>query len=94
MTTKLFEPQAATAQRQVMHYANELMDMVRARHADAQFYGPTYWPTEQLWIIDAFFDQGEDFDLQEQLSEREMDILLAEDLWLCVLPIPFSLYTQ
>ena len=94
MTTKILEPQSFTTQQQVMHYASELMTMVRTRHADAQFHGPTYWPSEQLWVIDAFFDQGEDFELQAQLSERETDILLVEGLWLCVLPKPLSFYVQ
>jgi hypothetical protein len=80
-------------QPQVLRYANELMSLVRARHIDAQFHGPTYWPEESLWVIDAFFAQGEDFDLQEQLSARETDILLSDGVWLCVVPMPLSFYT-
>lgn len=73
-------------------YASELIGIVRSRHPKAFFRGPVYWSEEQLWLIEAFFDSGEDFELQEQLSQRETDILLTEGIWLCVLPIPLSNY--
>jgi hypothetical protein len=80
-------------QERLTHYANELMNLVLVRHAKAQFRGPWHRPDEQLWVVEAYFDDGEDFELQEQLSERETDILLKENLWLCVVPLPVAAYT-
>ncbi len=68
------------------------MNMVRARHPSARFRGPIYWADEGLWVIDAFCDHGEDFELQAQLSERETDILLNEGIWLCVVLMPSDAY--
>jgi hypothetical protein len=73
-------------------YAAELISLVQASHPAALFLVPNYWPDEQLWLIDAFFDQGEDFTLQERLSERETDILLDHGLWFCVLLLPLADY--
>ncbi len=72
--------------------ATELIEMVRLRHPDARFTGPTYWAGEELWFFDAYFDDGEDFELQEKLSERETDILLEDKIWLAVLLLPLSAY--
>ena len=82
--------QTEVRETRVNEHAFELIELVRARHPEAQFHGPLYWADEQLWIIEALFDHGEDFDLEEQLSERETDILLMEGIWLCVIPMPFS----
>jgi hypothetical protein len=85
--------QTDSRQKQLAHYADELINLVLARHTEAYFRGPWYRPDDQLWVVDAYFDDGEDFELQEQLSERETDILLAEDLWFCVLLLPLSAYS-
>ncbi|HBY93741.1 MAG: hypothetical protein M5U01_26710 [Ardenticatenaceae bacterium] len=75
---------------EVSHHANELIALIRHRHPEARFRGPFYWSHEHLWVIEAFFNHGEDFELQELLSERETDILLANGIWLVVLPLPLS----
>lgn len=72
--------------------ANELIEMVRRRHPDAHFTGPTYWEGDELLLFDAYFDEGEDFELENQLSERETDILLDDNIWLGVLLLPLSAY--
>ncbi|HRJ40335.1 MAG: hypothetical protein KJZ86_05945 [Caldilineaceae bacterium] len=90
MNTLLIESPTETVHTRVLRYATELIELVRARHPEARFYGPTYWPDESLWVVDAFFKQGEDFELQEQLSERETDILLKEGIWLCLVPSSFA----
>lgn len=74
------------------YQAEQLIALIRTRHADARVRGPTYWSEENLWIIDAFFDHGEDFELQARLSERETDILLSEGIWLCVVLMPSAAY--
>ena len=81
-------PQTEARETHVNEYAFELIELVRVRHPEARFRGPLYWADERLWIIEALFDHGEDFDLEEQLSERETDILLAESIWLCGIPMP------
>jgi len=90
----LIPPIQTKADAQVMERASELMEIIRARHPDARFIGPTYSPEEDLWLIDAYFDQGEDPDLQDQLSERETDILLEDGLWLCVLCLPADAFSE
>ncbi len=92
MNTILAKSPTDTVQTRVLRYATELIELVRARHPEAQFQGPSYWSDERLWVIDAFFNQGEDFELQERLSERETDILLEEGIWLCL--VPSSLLTD
>lgn len=92
MSVETVVAQAEVPQLQIARLADGLIELVRSRHPEAQFHGPTYWPEERLWIIEAYFDHGEDFELQEQLSERETDLLLAESIWLCVIPMPMSLY--
>lgn len=72
--------------------ATELIEMVRSRHPDAHFTGPTYWEGDELLLFDAYFDDGDDFELEEKLAERETDILLDDDIWLGVLLLPFSAY--
>jgi len=52
--------------------ATELIEMVRSRHPDAHFTGPTYWAGEELWFFDAYFDDGEDFELEGKLAERRL----------------------
>jgi predicted flap endonuclease-1-like 5' DNA nuclease len=74
-------------QRQLHRYINELAEIIRFRHPKARFRGPTYWPEEQLWLIETFFDGDEDFELQERLSQYETDILVNEGIWLCVIPV-------
>jgi hypothetical protein len=66
--------------------------MVRARYPDVRFRGPVYWPDEDLWLISAYLDDNEDFELREQLSNREMDILIDEDIPMLVLLLPSSSY--
>ena len=70
----------------------ELMRLVRDRHPDARFVGPMPGPEEGLWIIDAYFGNGEDDELCEELGRRETDILLNDGLWLSVLCLPASEY--
>lgn len=70
----------------VMARGQELIALVKSKHPDARFIGPRYWPTENLWLIDAYFGEGEDFELEDRLSERETDILLSEKILFCVLP--------
>ena len=72
--------------------ATELIEMVRVRHPDAHFTGPSYWAGEELWLFDAYFDDGEDFELQSKLAERGTDILLDDNIWLGVLLLPLSAY--
>ncbi len=43
-------------------------------------------------LFDAYFDDGDDFELEEKLAERETDILLDDDIWLGVLLLPLSAY--
>lgn len=72
--------------------ASELIEMVHTHHPKARVIGPTYWSDEPLWLIDAFFDDGEDFELQESLSERSTDILLEDGICMGVLLMPLSAY--
>jgi hypothetical protein len=76
----------------VKERAEELMALVKAKHPEARFIGPRYWTEEDLWLIDAYFE-GEDFELQDRLSERETDILLDDDIWLCTLFLPLDAFS-
>jgi hypothetical protein len=87
-----FQMQLAFLQRRVNQHARELKQMVRARYPDVRFRGPVYWPDEDLWLISAYLDDNEDFELREQLSNREMDILIDEDIPMLVLLLPSSSY--
>ncbi|MBI3361400.1 MAG: hypothetical protein HY023_09855 [Chloroflexi bacterium] len=93
MSVDVLQPHTDTLQQQVAYHASELIALVRAKHPEARFHGPTYWSDEGLWVIEAFFDHGEDFELEDRLSERETDILLTEDMWFCVIPASLSLYS-
>lgn len=93
MTLQTFDfPKTKNHQEQIEHFADELADLVRSRHKQSYFRGPWYHADEQLWVIEAYFDAGEDFDLQEELSRRETDILLETNLWFCVLPMPLATF--
>jgi len=75
----------------VKEQANELMALVEAKHPEVRFVGPMYWPDENMWLVDAYFE-GEDFELEDQLSERETDILLEDDICLSVLCMPLEAF--
>ncbi len=74
----------------VLAYAEELISLVTDKYPRACFIGPTHSDEENLWLIEAYFDDGEDFELQDHLSEREIDILLAEDIWMGTLCLPLA----
>jgi hypothetical protein len=90
MTLETFQVKLSILQGWVDRFAGELMEMVRTRHPEALFSGPYYWPDEGLWLIDAHVENTEDFELREQLSERETDILDDEGIWLCTLLLPLA----
>jgi hypothetical protein len=92
MITDTLQTHTNTHQTLFNERADELIEMVRTRHPEARFYPPAYWAGEQLWLINAFFDNGEDFELEDKLSERETDILLEDNIWLGVLLMPLSAY--
>lgn len=94
MSLQTFDfPQIKNHQEQIEHFADELTDLVRSRHKQSYFRGPRYYSDDHLWVIEAYFDTGEDFALQEELSKRETDILLETSLWFCVLPMPLTAYS-
>ncbi len=90
MTVSISPKLSGRLESPVLNRAEELMGLVKARHSQARFIGPTYSPEEDLWLIEAYFDEAEDFELQDHLSEYETDILLADNIWLCVLCLPLA----
>jgi len=78
----------------VSKYGQELINMVKAKYPQARFIGPYYWPGEDMWLIDAYFDIAEDFELSERLAHHENDILLESDILLGTLCMPMEYWQQ
>jgi hypothetical protein len=74
----------------VSKYGQELIDMIKAKYPQAHFIGPYYWPVESIWLIEAYFDTAEDFELSENLADRGTNISLETGIFLGTLCMPME----
>ncbi len=74
----------------VSNYGQELINIVKAKYPHAHFVGPYYWPTESIWLIEAFFDDAEDFELSDALAHRGTNISLETGILIGILCMPME----
>lgn len=66
----------------------ELAALVRQKYPQSRFGKPAYLPEEDVWVVETYLPDDEDFELLDALAETETSILLEHGACIVMLTLP------